>query len=175
MVDEPLAPVQSGLDADLWFTVCEAVRAYCGWHIAPSVTETVTVDGSGMHIVFLPTLHLTGITSITNDSQAFDLTDADSWDWTTYGAVRLIEQVFTWRMSGVTVEFTHGFEHCPYELTAVIAQTTQRAAQVPVSGGGRYMAGPYSIDYPDFSQNGPIGFSASQIQILDRYRLPPRP
>ena len=36
-----------------------AVRAYCGWHIAPSLSETLVLDGTGARAFILPTLHLT--------------------------------------------------------------------------------------------------------------------
>jgi hypothetical protein len=35
-----------------------AVRAYCGWHIAPAVIEDVVLDGSGTRSLFLRTLRL---------------------------------------------------------------------------------------------------------------------
>jgi hypothetical protein len=42
----------------------EAVRAEAGWHIAPSVTETLTVDSDGGRILFLPTMLLTEVSEV---------------------------------------------------------------------------------------------------------------
>src|SRR4051812_17931640 len=49
-------------------TAAEAVvRAYCGWHIAPSRTDTITTVGIFTGSLFLPTLYLTAVVSVTED------------------------------------------------------------------------------------------------------------
>ena len=56
-----------GYDPDAVLAAAEAVRSYCGWHIAPAVEETVTLDGSGGRHLLLPSLHVTEVSEIVAD------------------------------------------------------------------------------------------------------------
>ena len=63
----PLADLPVGTDEAAWLAACDAVRGYCEWHIAPSVTETLTLDGPGGSVLHLPSAHVTAVASVTND------------------------------------------------------------------------------------------------------------
>src|SRR5512139_2364445 len=77
-----LPPTPAGVDDATWAATVAEVRAFCGWHIAPEVTETLTRDGSGGPVQVLPTLRLVDLISITNDGTA--VTDPE---WSTSGMV----------------------------------------------------------------------------------------
>ena len=66
----PLPDAPAGVDAGAWAATVAEVRAYCGWHIAPVVTETLTLDGPGGHLLVLPTLRLVDLLSVTNEGHA---------------------------------------------------------------------------------------------------------
>ena len=51
------------------------VRRYCGWHVSPVRAETITLDGNGGQYLFLPTLKVVTLTSVTLDGETLDLTD----------------------------------------------------------------------------------------------------
>ena len=167
MVDvPPLAPVPAGFDADAWAAACAAVRSYCRWHVAPSVTETVTVDGTDSAILLLPTLRLTDLTAVTNDGS----TVADP-EWAENGVVR---GSWTGRLRGVTATMTHGYDACPAEVLQIVKDMAAAAARQGQSG---MVAGPFQAQYGQTSagaEGGAVGISGQQEQRLAHYRLPAR-
>lgn len=147
------------------------VRAYCGWHIAPSQTEDLVVDGSCATVQMLPTLRLTAVNSITVNDTAVDL---GTVEWSGAGFLRR-DAAWTSRLRGVVVNATHGYDEWPLDLQAVVnrvaaqAMETNDASQLLAQVGQvRYAVG------PDGLRN--VGLlSQADKWVLDRYRLPPRP
>lgn len=99
------------------------VRAECGWHIAPGVTETVTLDPAGSTVVLLPSLQVSSVTAV----RAEDGTAITGWKSRPNGVLRYSAG---WPET-ITVDFTHGYAKCPPELVAVIAERANR-----IKGGG---------------------------------------
>ena len=163
MVAEPLAAAPDGVDADAWDAAAAAVRAYCGWHIAPSVTETVTVDGSGGDVQFLPTLHLTDLASISSDGTT--VTDPE---WSAAGMVRGAS--WSRRFRSVEATMTHGYDLCPPEILGVLHEAADRglAGSAASQVGQVSMGGVAGVP-------GAAAFIADRAGILDRYRIPNRP
>lgn len=131
------------------------VRSYCGWHIAPTVTETVTVEGLG-ETLLLPTLHLTDVVSIVRDGVAVDLTNVR---WKPNGVVT--GYVFS---GDYEVTFTHGHETTPEDVAQVVASVVADG----VDGNRRlksWTRGPFSEVFTDDPDQA----------VLDRYRLRARP
>ena len=57
--------VSADLGPQWWVRAAQgAVRRHCGWHVAPSVTETLRVDGYGGRTLILPSKHVTAIASV---------------------------------------------------------------------------------------------------------------
>lgn len=154
MVDEPLAAAPAGVDADAWTAACAAVRAYCGWHIAPSVTEDVTVDGSGGSIQLLPTLHLTALTSITNDG-----TEVTDPEWSEAGMVR---GSWTSKFRGVVANMAHGFDECPPELLPVLRAIVSGAS---LDGASSVTSGNHQVQFEQALNN------SQHRATLDLYRM----
>lgn len=154
MATEPLVAAPAGVDADAWAAACAAVRAYCGWHIAPSVTEDVTVDGSGGNIQLLPTLHLTALTSITNDGTA--VTDPE---WSEAGMVR---GNWTQKLRGVTANMTHGFAVCPPELLPVLRAIVNGSS---LGGASSVTSGTHQVQFEQALSN------TQHRATLDLYRM----
>lgn len=160
---EPLISVpdfeefRDGDPARLIAAATQQVRSYCGWHIAPEVTSTVMVEGSGAALL-LPTLHLTGITSISRDGATVDVADLK---WKPNGIV-------TGRhfCGDYEVTFTHGYATTPDDIGRLIAATV-----VDGTEGLRRLAslsrGPFSESYVDSTD--------SDRATLDLYRLGVRP
>src|SRR5690349_17879952 len=86
------------------------VRGYCGWHVAPSVTEEVTVEGDGGSVLLLPSLRVTAVASVI-DEDGNAVTD---WKVRRNGVLR---RAGGWRC-GVeyTVTLTHGYDQPPADL-----------------------------------------------------------
>ena len=161
-----LAPTPTGVEPVVWAAACEAVRAFCGWHVAPSVSESVTVDGSGGSVQFLPTLHLTALTSISSDG--VEVTDPE---WSAAGMVR--GACWSRKFRGVTATMTHGYDEPPVEVVAVARNLAESAGVMP--GARQITSGPHSVTLTEAAQAGASAMSPAHHAVLDRYRIPQRP
>jgi hypothetical protein len=152
----PLPDAPAGVDADTWAATVAEVRAFCGWHIAPEVTETITRDGTGSSVLVLPTLRLVDVVSITNDGTA--VTDPE---WSVSGMVRAY--CWTWKLRGIVAEITHGFEEWPAELLAVMAEMA--SATSALAGVKAVTSGAHQVTFE-------TSLRPSQRDVLGRYQLP---
>lgn len=141
------------------------VRSYCGWHIAPSVTETITLRSAyGARVLMLPSLKVTAVSTVTYVGEAGTL--AVEADFTT-GVLRMSSAA--WSGGLVTVTFTHGYSDMPFEVQAVLEGLTERMTDTPGMvtqvGAVRYATGGDGL---------PVGgiLTASDKTVLDAYRLP---
>lgn len=143
----------------------ESIRSGAGWHIAPSVTETVTVDSTFGPFLFLPTLFLTAVTAVR------DVTDPDNPvtldGWSSAPTVRFragcLRRNWSWPCGVLEVDIVHGYDMCPSDLMAVAAQLCREAKR----GGevARLVVGGVQRDF--------TGTAAPDA--VARYTLPPRP
>lgn len=155
MVDVPFAPAPAGVDPADWLAACDEVRALCGWHVAPVVTEILTLDGPGSSRLILPTLRLVDLLSVTNDGVA--VTDPQ---WSSSGVV---DGCWTCKRRGVVATIEHGFERAPAGLLEVAKQFLTN----PLAPGARVASrtrGPFAESY--FDSGSP------EQRVIDRYRLP---
>lgn len=142
-------------DADAVSAAVAAVRSYCRWHVAPSVTETRRVEGTGAALL-LPTLHLTDVAGVV-DLDGSPLT-IDGLDWRENGIV-----VSSAR--GVyDVTFTHGHDEWPVEVKRVILALASRTRMGAAKSSG---AGPFSVSLDAAADD----FSSAERAVLDRYRV----
>lgn len=164
MAAAPLADAPTGVDQEAWDAACAAVRSYCGWHVAPALDDTVTVDGSGSQFVMLPTLRINSISEVTEDASA-----VTSYEWSESGQL--------WRSSpwsghfrGITVAMNHGYEECPADILGVLREAASRGVTgSAVSQVGQVRMGGVS------GVPGAASFLMEQTAVLDRYKLPARP
>lgn len=153
----PLPDTPTGIDADTWADTVAEVRAFCGWHIAPEVTETVTLDGPNSSILVLPTLHLVDLVSITNDGTA--VTDPE---WSRTGMVR--GYWWSWKFRSVVAEITHGYDEWPTDLLAVMTELAS-AGSGALSGVKAITSGAHQVTFE-------TSMSRAQSDVLGRYQLP---
>lgn len=146
-----------------------SVRADAGWHIAPVVTETLTLDSDGGRFLVLPTLRLVSVVSVT------DVTGTagwllDGWRRTQSGA---LYRANGWPAgySAVEVTLTHGYTSVPADLLPVIAARCQRSltdatiTQRSETVGARTSSEAYNINR--------LELEAANTGV-ERYMLPPR-
>jgi hypothetical protein len=133
----------------------QMVRRVCGWHIAPSVTETIVLDHDGSGVVHLQSLFVTDVATV-RDLSGSTPRDLTLWRWSADG---MLEGNFPEGFRVLEVTFTHGYEACPEELLPVIASRAVRRV-MQESLGARSVT--YSADL-------------SAESVLDTYRLGPRP
>ncbi len=127
MAEYPFTPPPAGVDADRWESAVRSLRDYCGWHIAPVVTEEVILDGPGCGILTLPTQRLVGIENVTNDGRPVEVASSD---WSRTGIVR---GSWTGSFRGVMAVITHGYEDWPADLLGVLVELATESGQARVS------------------------------------------
>ncbi|PTR42034.1 hypothetical protein C8K38_111203 [Rhodococcus sp. OK611] len=157
---EELAAFQAedGIDELSLAAAISEVRGYCGWHIAPQRTETLTLDGSGLSVLLLPTMQVASIAGVTESGVALD---AAAYEWSEKGMLRK-RSGWTDRWRGVEVTLAHGYDAAPAEIKRLILASA--AAQIDDGAAG------------SAEKVGPFEFSVAQLQphqlaILNRYRL----
>lgn len=157
--------VPEGVDADAWNAALTAVRSYCGWHIAPSITSTVTLDGNGADTLMLPSLYVQEVSSVEDDGRPVE------FRFSRHGMVRKRHGGrFTSHFGGVKVSYLHGYDSLPDDVAAVVLEAATRGV------AGSLVAQVGQVRYGGTGQiSGAAGFVADRASVLDRYRLEARP
>lgn len=166
-VDDPrVEPLLAGASA--------AIRRYCGWHIGPEVDMTLTVDGSGSHVLNLPTLRIVSITNVVEYGRTWEPADIAGLEWSEAGMVRTSGRCWTSRYRGVAVTLTHGFEDIA-DVKQIVQQVVGNAISSPM-GATREQAGQVSISWSTTAPGVSGGLSLLQrdLDVLNLYRLPGR-
>lgn len=153
-----------GADPVAVAAACNAVRAFCGWHIAPSVTATFG-RRPGSPVLLLPSLKVTSVTSVTEDGATVD---ASVWDEDLVGDGILKRLAGAW-CGRVAVEFVHGYETCPSEVLAVVASLA--ASGVDGSGASMLVAGSFTATFGASQQAGAVGMMPAHMAALMPYKL----
>lgn len=108
------------------------VRSYCGWHIAPSVTETRTLYGRGRNL-FLPSRYVTAIVSVTDAATPVPV---DTWTLRDDAYLERADGYADWpKRTPVVVEFTHGYPETPADVQQVVHDMVNRALDSVKSPG----------------------------------------
>lgn len=140
-----------------------AVRSWCGWHIAPSVTESIKVEGEGGRVLLLPSLHVTDVTAIRNESGD----ETSGWKWRENGIVR-----GCWTCDELyEVDLTHGYTNMPAELVNIIDQIDGEGVGARIATS--QSTGPFAESFASS-----VDLEAQPLSVrsvLARYRLPSRP
>jgi hypothetical protein len=165
-----LAPETPATDEDRLLAAEALVRSYCGWHIAPERTETLTLDGTSASTLVMPTLHVVDVASVTLDGVPLDTTE---YAWHVEGFI----DATTWATGycwlslprGVAVELTHGYDDVPAGVTAAVRSLAQRMSSGSL-GLSSITRGPFSESYASASAIGAVESAA-----LAPYKLPFRP
>lgn len=117
-----------------------AVRRYCGWHVAPVLTEDMTLDGPGGRALLIPSGQLLGVESLEEDGQVVDL---ESLEVSKAGVIRRSGGPWTNRLGGIKLTVKHGYDEFD-DLRGVVEQIAKRAASTG-SGALSESAGPFSV------------------------------
>lgn len=162
-----LPPVSADRNVDYLAAAEAAVRAYCGWHIAPIITEDLVLDGSGTRTLFVKTMRLLDVTAGTSDGVVLDPL---TLEWSESGFVRSTS-VWPDKLRSVRLSVMHGFEVVP-DVAEIVQAMAARAASAP-SGVVREQAGAVSVSNsltaPGVS--GGVVLMDHERKQLDRYRI----
>lgn len=116
------------IDAQYWMRAGEAaIRAYCGWHVCPVVTETLTLDTSRQRFVKLPSMRVLDVGKV--EYLGRDVTG--SMSWSEAGLLKWKNKFLTFddEYRGLKITLTHGYElgEVP-QIVSLIATVGRRAA-----------------------------------------------
>lgn len=166
-----------------------ALRRYCGWHVSPVIETTLTLDGNDRHEIWLPTLKLVSVTSVTVfESNLNSTIDIDVSDPTQFAISSEAPGVlyrgrasgrWNWGYGNITVDFTHGYDDA-YDWQAAVLELVDRMT----SGVGMVVgnSGPFvgkKVDDVEYRwADRAIGPDASLFygidhSLVDHYRLMP--
>lgn len=176
--------IPDGTTVDPLDAATNAVRGYCGWHIAPQITETIRVDGSGTNRLLIPSGHVVEITECLNDGTAVDL---ESLDWSEVGILAARHTAggpywyregvaaagFTRKYRGVQITLTHGYP--PEEVPDVVQLIQGVAARARMSAGGNVVQQRAGTQAVTFASSGgavaSLPLLAQEKELLAPYKL----
>jgi hypothetical protein len=194
----PILPPDAVIDPAFWNRAANAaVRAYCGWHVAPVITETLTLDGNGGTMLLLPTQRIVdvvsafiGDTEVTEDLRfsersgviglglgyGYWTSNPRTWEGWGYPSWQGGLCVFPNVLGILTITMTHGYdlEDVP-NVAEVIASVQARAQNVP-AGVVMQAVGPASVRYAENSAGASYSGQATplmstEIGMLAPYKL----
>lgn len=146
-----------------WFlnAAGEVIRAFCQWHIAPSITVTDKVPVNPDGTIMLPSLYVTNVESLTIHGLEIDPT---SYYWHQAGYIRRHnnDSYFQWPLWPLEndrpfrefpsplaihadVTYTHGYPELPAVVAAVGLELASRAMELPAGVATQIEAGPQVI------------------------------
>lgn len=163
--------VEAGTQVDPKFflnAANRAIRAYCGWHVAPVIPETLTLDGSGGKTLLLPTLRIIDLEHVLSDG--VDVTERVSVSKRA-GMIE-IDGAWSKRLGGIEVKLRHGFsaDEVP-DVATLILNVAKRA------GSGQSLIASQSVNGASVSYltagGAPLSVPLLQIEkdALGPYRL----
>ena len=143
-----------------------AIRAYCGWHVAPVLDCSITLDGEAGDI-WLPTNALASVTSATVGGEDVTVTGSNR-----RGRVRLEHK--TCGLGNVAIDYVAGYDvaACP-DLMGVVVQRVMASVAMTTYGVSQETAGGVSISYSGsaLSDLGSAFLPDSVKAALSTYRL----
>lgn len=144
----------------------QAVRDYCGWHVAPVVTETLTLDGPGDPRVFLPSLKVLAISAVRVSG---DLVDPSGYTWTADGVLRRLTGTWPYLGQAIEVDLEHG--HNPAEVAWIVGQVAERIEAAPAGASvlSRATVGQRQLEFRPTA--GMVGLLAAEREALAPYRI----
>lgn len=144
-----------------------AVRAECGWHIAPSLACSAALTADG-RIAQLPARLVTAIASVREDGMELS---AGQFEARQDGLLRrACFRNWTASWGGVEVDYQAGFEETPADVAAIVARIAEAGLASPV-GVSSETAGGVTVSYA-VSQTAVAGAMTDAVrQALAPYRL----
>ena len=141
-----------------------AIRNWCGWHVAGSVACRATMDG-GERRLWLPSNHVTAITSVTVMG---DVTS--DYQWNRLGLLRIPRTPD--ELQAVVVEYEAGYDSVPPEIAELVRDHVERAVSKS-RGIAQETAGSVSISYAQSyaAALGGVSLTPTDREVLAPYRL----
>lgn len=145
------------------------IRREAGWHIAPTRTETLTLDGPDGVLLILPTRKLVEVTEI-RDVSGDDPVILTGWRASV--AKGMIHRSAGWPcgFAAIEVDLEHGFATCPEGLLPEVARRCQAATGTNTSSKQTIVID----DYTETTDNSESVAESASSPVADYVLLPGR-
>lgn len=166
-----LIPADDPRSESLLNGATKAIQNYCGWDIAPAADVTVVLDGA-VDVLYLPSLKVNSITSLTISGTVVDISDLE-WSRVT-GNVRLRNHMaFPDVWGSIEVKFNSGYTEVPEDLKQIVMQVSSIAMSSP-TGATREQAGQVSMQWATTAPGvaGGLSLLDRDFQTINHYKLP---
>lgn len=146
-----------------------AIRDYCGWHVAPILEETLTLDGTGTDTVLLPSRRVVAISDVKVGDTSLD---PSTYEWSLDGLLRCRRGCWPDRYRILTVELEHGFSDDSV-LSTVVASIVARIRMDPSGMLASQSAGTQRVSFGGrlASGGGGVGLLGTEKELLAPYKL----
>ncbi|WP_058234122.1 hypothetical protein [Devriesea agamarum] len=141
----------------------QAIRDFCGWHIAPITTETLILDGTGTDTLLLPSRRVIDLKDLKVLDEPLDLS---AYEWSEAGIVRRRNGLWPKRYRSISLTITHGFSDVG-ALVGIAQAVTERIRADRTGSVVSQRAGTQSVTW------GPRGSGGGCLLEAERYALEP--
>lgn len=158
-----------GVDERAWSAAIAAIRAYCGWHIAPVFSHPIRARVNG-NVIVLPSLRVVTAANVTVSGSALAEEDWVLMPDAPTLHLRRVVRHDSCLPTVASLDLTHGFDYLPEDLLAVAHEAATRGV------AGSFVSQVGQVKYAGSDAlPGSASFMLGQRSVMDRYRLAPRP
>lgn len=143
----------------------QAIRDYCGWHVAPAQQDTLILDGTGTDTILLPSRLVVDVVSVKVRGEELA---QSAYEWSTIGALRRLGGVWPSAYRSIEVILEHGFTDMSV-LADVVQSIAARVRMDPTGAVSSQRAGTQHVGFFKGQTGG--GLLESEKARLDPYRL----
>lgn len=144
-----------------------AIRDEAGWHIAPKVAQTFTLDAKGGSLLMLPTLKLVAVLEVRDVSDPDNPVILTGYRKTRSGMLERTNGG-CWPRGFETIEadVIHGYDTCPPSLLPVLVERAQYAA---INGAIKQeVTIGQSVTYGTLNVSGSVDSRVAKFQLRGR-------
>ena len=163
---------------DLLNAASAGIRRYCGWHIAPNLSDLRVLDATGGRTLVLPTLRLNQIESLSEvfGSTIIEFNPTTDLIYSRTGRVQKANYGYWGNgLANIRVKMMHGFDLADVaDLSQLILSTVARSVANPYGYTSQAVGG-VTLSMGSAGSGSGVSFTDTQAYLLDSYRLERQP
>ena len=147
----------------------QLIRDYCGWHVAPVLEETITLDGNGTDRILLPSRRVLDVSEVRVGGSSLD---SSSFEWSQDGMLKRLGAVWPDSYRAIQVTLRHGYEDSGL-LADLVRAISARAKADPTGMVASKRAGTQSVSFRsgNFGGGAGGGLLSTERDLLAPYKL----
>ena len=150
------------------------IRRCCGWHVSPPLDFDLLLDGTGGPTLFLPSLRVNSVTSVSDNGTDLDPTGIE---WSEDGMIRRGSGTSVWsrRFRSIRVAFNSGFTAAELGgFVALITAMITRRGGDPTGTVASKTVGSVSVSYVPAAGSRTALLDSEEAFLAAGYVLPRR-